>query len=106
MYVSDSEKIARGIALARAEDRELDDLTAKIIAAQYHDGSARSLAFLSTGRISSTTHGSRTSDLWRAFAGDYEARPTDEREALDWFGTYLLNRPNREEVEGWADLSW
>jgi hypothetical protein len=47
----DSERIARGIALAKAEGREIDDLTAKIIASQFHDGSLRALAFISTGVI-------------------------------------------------------
>jgi hypothetical protein len=97
----DSEKIALGIAQAKAEDREIEDLTAKIIAAQFHDGSSQTLAFLSTGAIQSSP-----SDLWRAFAGDYRSHTSAERGALDWFGTYLQNRESREEVAGWVDLSW
>jgi hypothetical protein len=101
MHVQDHERIERGIAQAKAEDRELDDLTAKIIAAQFHDGSAQALAFLSTGAIQGSP-----SDLWRAFAGNYYSHTSAERAALDWFGTYLQNRESREEVAGWADLSW
>jgi hypothetical protein len=99
--MSDSEKIALGIARAKGEGREIDDLTAKIIAAQCHDGSAQALAVLSTGAIQGTP-----SDLWRAFGDRYTSHTAADRYALDWFGTYLQNRASREEVEGWADLSW
>lgn len=97
----DSEKIALGIAQAKGEDREIDDLTAKIIAAQFHDGSAQALAFLSTGAIQGSA-----SDLWRAFGDDYASHTAADREALDWLGTYLQNRNTHDEVEGWADLTW
>ena len=101
MHVQDHERIARGIAQAKAEEREIDHLTAKIIAAQFHDGSAQALAFLSAGAIQGTPSG-----LWRAFGGDYRSHTTAERGALDWLGTYLQNRESREEVEGWEDVSW
>jgi hypothetical protein len=97
----DSEKVALGIAQAKGEVREIDDLTAKIIAAQFHDGSAQALAFLSTGAIQGSA-----SDLWRAFGNGYTSHTCADRYALDWFGTYLQNRASGEEVEGWADLSW
>jgi hypothetical protein len=97
----DSEKIALGIAQAKGEGREIDDLTAKIIAAQFHDGSAQALAFLSTGAIQGSA-----SDLWRAFGNGYTSHTAADRYALDWFGTYLQNRANRDKVAGWADLSW
>src|ERR1700728_2310633 len=79
MHVQDHERIARGIAQAKAEEREIDHLTAKIIAAQFHDGSAQALAFLSAGAIQGTPSG-----LWRAFGGDYRSHTTAERGALDW----------------------
>jgi hypothetical protein len=101
MNVQDHERIARGIAQAKAEDREVDDLTAKIIAAQFHDGRSQTLTFLSTGAIQGSP-----GDLWRAFAGDYHSHTRAEREALDWLGTYLLNRESHGEVRGWVDLSW
>lgn len=103
----DSEKIALGIAQAKAEGREIDDLAAKIIAAQFHDGTGRTLAFLSTGSILPFEGiPGPASTLWRAFTGDYYSHTRAEREALDWLGTYLQNRNNHAEVEGWADLSW
>jgi hypothetical protein len=107
MRVQDSEKIARGIAVAKAEGREIDDLTAKIIAAQYHDGGGRTLAFLSTGTILPFEGiPGPVSTLWRAFAGEYASHTRAEREALDWLGTYLQNRESHGEVGGWVDLSW
>jgi hypothetical protein len=112
----DSEKIALGIAQAKGKGREIDDLTAKIIAAQFHDGSLRALAFLSTGIVwpsqgAPVPAGCGTplgpvSALWNAIASDYDKHTRSEREALDWLGTYLVNRKTHEEVEGWADLSW
>lgn len=97
----DTDRVALGIAQAKGEGREIDDLTAKIIGSQFHDGSAQALAFVSTGAIQGCP-----SYLWRVFAGDYASHTIADREALDWFGTYLQNRASRDEVEGWADLSW
>lgn len=99
--MTDSRLIAAGIAAAVREDRELDDATAKIVAAQFHDGSGAALRFLSTGTI-----GEDPSALWRHFGDGYVGHDREERLALDWFGTYLHNRPERGPIHGWEDVSW
>jgi hypothetical protein len=100
--MSDNKRIASGIAAAKSEGRELDDLTAKMIAAQFHDGSQEALAFLSTG-----TKLGDASLVWRAFFGDcYDRLGKSDKEAADWLGTYLVNRADRGPIPGWENLSW
>lgn len=97
--------IGRGIELAQELDEEIDDRTAKVIAAQLHDGSSAALAFASTGAIVD-----RPSDVWRAFTHDYyEYQPEHVRLALDFLGTYLHARAALGQVGpvvGWHDLNW
>lgn len=100
--MTDARIIQLGIAQASIEGREIDDRTARIIANCFHDGSARALAFVSTGAIDSVG----VDGLWHVFAADYREHGAADREALNWLGTYLLHAGERGPVEGWADLNW
>ena len=95
--MTDNERIAQGIDAARADLSEISDTTARIIAAQWHLGQYTGLyAFVSTGAI--------TPDLWdEELLRPYASAYADEREHLDWLGTYFLHHGVRGPVAGWAE---
>jgi len=84
--------------------REIADWAARAIGAAYHDGSALTLAFVSTGTI--PTQDDQAEPLWHAFFPDFYALSADEQKAANMLGTYLVKNAGRGKVEGWADLSW
>lgn len=98
--MSEESLILHGLEMADAEGREIDDLTARVIASQWHGGQASALyAFASSGAI---TH----ADVWGEVAGDYASASAFDRRALDCLGTYLLHAGQRGPVRGWSDLHW
>ncbi len=102
---TDWQTILRGVNRAEATGTEIDHLTAKVIAAQMHDGSDYALSFASTGAITAPT-----STLWRALGGEHHMdQPGHVRRSLDFLGTYIADRVSRGEVGpvvGWHDLAW
>lgn len=100
--MTDTQKVALAIDQAEAEDREIDDACARVIASWWADGSDTvSYGFASTGAI----QGSGV-EVYRALVPDgaYDQQSAEDRRALDWLGTYLLNREERGPVTGWSDL--
>ena len=95
--MNDTERIAHGISQAAANAREISDTTARIIASQWHLGRYTGLyAFVSTGSI--------TPDLWdEELLRPYQTAYVNEREHLDWLGTYFLHHGVRGPVAGWAE---
>src|SRR6266508_5155906 len=90
--------IELGIEGARAEDREVDDATARCIAAQLHGGQGSALY-----RLAST--GSLEDGLLEAELRELYQSHTPR--ILEWasvLGTYALHREHRGPVDGWADL--
>ena len=85
---------------ARFGKQEITDGTARAIASSFHDGSALTLAFVSTGVVPENSP-----ELWRALAVPaYDTESRDWRTALDMLGTYLLANRGRGEVAGWSSL--
>ncbi len=91
--------IELGIEGARAEDREVDDATARCIAAQQLHGGQGSALY----RLAST--GSLEDGLLEAELR--ELYQSHNPRILEWasvLGTYALHREHRGPVDGWADL--
>lgn len=95
-----SQAIDMGIRHAEIEGREIHHGVARAIADSFHDGSALTLSFVSTGTIL----GEDTSELWRALFPNYYALSRQEQNWANWLGTYLGNREDRGAIEGWANL--
>lgn len=86
--ISDSATIAAAISEAEAEEREIDLPTARLIASQWHGGGgSRLYSFASTGVMH---YGA--SETWGEVADCYRPASKADRLALDWLGTYLVNR--------------
>ena len=100
---TDETKVRNALALAKAEDREIDDATARVIASWYHNG-GDGYAFVSTGSINGA---SRT---WNDLTEDgkvYGYASAFEKECLNWLGTYLIHRfkeTNGAPIHGWSGL--
>jgi hypothetical protein len=104
--MSDDQKVRAECRAARAEDREISDACAQVIASQWHRGQASAgYSFVSTGAFD------HPHILWRELFSDaYSTMGTGDRFAADMLGTYLLdayrangNQP-RGPVTGWSDL--
>lgn len=98
----DMDRIDAGITRAEmTADTEIDDGTARTIAALWHSpGRPLGAAFSSTGAIADPT-----SDTWRALFGDrYDTMNAREKRHADWLGTYLLNAGPRGPVDGWSNI--
>ena len=95
--MTDTDRIAQGIDAARNEQREIDDTTARIIAAQWHLGiGSDTYAFVSTGAI--------VANVWFCeLLPDYPRATAAEREHLDRLGTYFFHHGPRGPVAGWAE---
>jgi hypothetical protein len=82
---------------------EIDDGTARVIASWYHaGGGSLGYQFVSTGAIPTPSD-----DLWNDLTDNgklYQEADSRERLCLNMLGTYLLNRKDRNPVEGWAGL--
>lgn len=93
---TDEQAIREGIEAALREHRDIDDHTARTIAAQLHEGQASALYSLaSTGNIDERVH----DELTRNFD-----QQTDQvKNWINWLGTYCLNRPSKGPVTGLAD---
>jgi hypothetical protein len=89
--ITDSQRIARGISDAKAEEREIDEATARLIASQWHNGQSSLLyAFASTGRLAGTSQ-----DTWMELETEYRnAYRESDREAMNFLGTYLVTLEN------------
>ncbi len=91
--------IAAGIWEARAEDAEVADDIARLIAAQLQQGDGTTLhRFATTGAIDSYEA------LRDELIADYDRLPERRREWVDMLGTYAVHAGERGPVEGWADL--
>ncbi len=92
---------------AQSAGREISDACARVIASMYHGGftgplrSSHGYSFVSTGTIPEPADA-----LWLELFGPYDKlRSDDERLLFGMFGTYALNRPDREVgVPGWSSL--
>lgn len=86
---------------AQVEDREIDDGTARTIAAWYQSpGQPDGAAFASTGAI-------RGDSVWHQLAQpEYSNGSADahDRFILDMLGTYLVQAGERGPVAGWSRL--
>jgi antirestriction protein len=89
--------IREGIEAARAEQREIDDRTARLIAGQLHGGQTSALYSLtSSGAIDEAR-------ISQELAEEYARQTPRVREWIDWLSTYYLSRPDKGPVEGWVD---
>jgi antirestriction protein len=96
----DERAILLGIAAAEAEEREIDDTTARRIAAQLHGGQASALYSLaSSGNIDEER-------VYREIAAEYQSNYDPAVRAwLNWLGTYCLRREHKGPVTGWYELT-
>ena len=97
-------------AKAAMGEHEITDACARVIASLYHDGGARTLAFVASGFITEsfvTEYAGSSTELYRLFFPNYGALSADERLLADMLGTYLVQRViagNGGTVEGWTEL--
>ena len=93
--------IDAAIAGAQAEEREIDDATARRIAAQLHGGQGSALYSLAST-------GSLEDERLRGELLDMYNRPTTGPQVKRWIDmllTYRLHREHQGAVEGWAELT-
>ena len=92
----DERVIREGIEHALRDGTEIDDRTARYIAAQLHDGQASALYSLaSTGAIAEEVHAELTRD--------FHQQPDQVKNWVNWLGTYCLNREWKGPVTGWVE---
>ncbi len=104
--MSDTGKIRAEVQAAQAENREISDACARVIASQWYGGqNSAGYTFVSTGAF---TH---PDTLWRElFSADYPGMSQEDRTAADMVGTYLLARYRSNGnapcplMVGWSDL--
>lgn len=97
-FFEDNELIHLELLAACAEEREISDATARVIAAQHCGGQASELyRFTSTGRIS-------TAFFAELDATIAETADEQDREHLVALGRYALEREDAGPQEGWFDL--
>ena len=95
---SDACGIAQAVQTALEYGCEIDDGTARTIAALFHSGqSTAGYAFASSGAISDPT------DVYRSLFKDYDRADAFERLAGDALGTYLVQAGVRGPVPGWSE---
>src|SRR5262249_29168665 len=116
VIMGDAEKVLAECVTAQAEDREISDACARVIASWHYAGQASAgYAFVSTGTIPpdimteddpSEVWYAGSEQVWRELFGDghYESLPADGRLAADMLGTYLLKAGTRGPVAGWSRL--
>src|SRR5436309_729786 len=96
---TDERAIRLGIEAARAEDREVDDATARRIASQLHGGQGSALCSLaSTGNLADERLGAELRELYQS----------PNPRILEWasvLGTYTLHREHKGPVDGWHELT-
>jgi antirestriction protein len=93
----DERLIREGIEAAGAEEREIDDCTARSIAAQLHDGQRSALyALASTGAI-------LEDDVYRELYADLESQMPQVQQWVEALRTYCLHRGSIGPVAGWAE---
>ena len=103
----DFDKVRFGLDLAISSGEEIDDQTARVIAAHFSDGSKpAAAAFVDTGAISDP------SAVWRELllpdwphAGDYDYRTLHGtwKHAADYLGTYLHAKGPCGPQDGWNE---
>jgi hypothetical protein len=83
-----------------AEDEEIPDAVARVIASWWHGGQASlGYSFVSTGAVPDDT-----SELWRELFKEYRFMSLPDRRAADYMGTYLIRHAGRGPVAGWSGL--
>lgn len=100
--MDDHDKVQLHIDAAEEEGHEISDACARVIASWWASGMGVGQSFATTGAVttpSDDVYGDLT-DNGRLYTS---ASPDDKR-ALNWLGTYLLNREDRGPVEGWSGL--
>jgi hypothetical protein len=107
--MSDSDMINREVSAAESEGREISDACARMIASQYHAGSASvSYSFASSGAISDATAVYR--DCFYLPSGTAVYLSPAGKRAADFLGRYLIaavrasETSSRGPVEGWSAL--
>lgn len=92
--------IILGVTTAEMEERDIDDATARRIAAQLHGGQQSALcALASTGHIDEQR-------VYQEIGKEFELQSNPEvREWLNWLGAYCIRRERKEAVEGWHELT-
>lgn len=107
--MDDESAVRQAMYRARDNGAEIEDGVARTIASWYHssgNGEA-ALRFIATGEIATPAddvlRGLLSEDDWR------NATPRIEDgelslSALDFLGTYLVNRTDRSAVPGWSTL--
>jgi hypothetical protein len=92
----DAARIDLGIESAKAEDREIDDGTARRIASQFHSGQSSALYSLASSGTIDQEH------VYRELGTEYEQqRDPRVQEWINWLGTYCLRREAKGPVKGW-----
>jgi hypothetical protein len=110
--VSDQDVINAGLAHAARSHKPIDDLTARVIAAQWHGGQTTPLCALAT--TGATVADRRDladpdSALDRILAEIEENRRhavTRDRRELDALTVYVREAGPRGPQPGWSDLHW
>ncbi len=88
--------IARGIAAAEREYRNIDDRTARRIAGQLAGGDAAALQRLaSTGEVRPELHDELTRD--------FDSHPAQVRNWINWLGFYCSARADKAPVANWNE---
>lgn len=92
--------IRQGIIAAEDEGREIDDATARRMAAQFHGGQDSALYSLaSSGEIDKPR-------VEREIAQELECQTDPEvREWLNWLGAYCIRREHKGPVDGWHETT-
>jgi len=98
----DAQKVQIHLDGREESGEEMSDACARVVASWFAAGMGVGQAFASTGAIASPAD-----DVWRDLTDNgrvYSSASPEDRRALDWLGTYLLNRGDRGPVPGWSDL--
>ena len=99
---TDDELTEMSIDRARAEGREIDDATARMIAAQLHAGQDTALySFASTGAIDRVELASELLQSYKTI--NFQEVPHVEA-WVGWLGTYAIMREDEGPIDGWHTL--
>jgi hypothetical protein len=100
-YVTDDQAIHAACVFASAAGEEIDDGTARAIAAQWAAGMGLGQSFATTGAIADPSD-----DTYRDLVStaEYRAASAADRLALDMLGTYLLDKGPRGPQVGWSNV--
>lgn len=92
----DEQVIRQGIEQAQREGTEIDDRTARYIAAQLHEGQTSALYRLaSTGAVAEAVQDELTQG--------FDQQTDQVQDWINWLGTYCLNRQDKGPAPGWAE---